>query len=92
MFSPIIEFVYKNIKNSSTGHRVFKFNYIYQIYVFYEKDINLQLKLKLAKKLLDQIFKYITTFCKNLYHAQKLQKRSYNKYVKPTSFTLREKV
>ena len=52
----------------------------------YKEDINPYSKSKSADKLSAELQELITFCRKNLYHAQKLQKRAHNKGVKPRSY------
>ena len=70
------EFVYTNAKNASIGHTPFEFNCEYHPWVFYKEDINLRSKFKSADKLLAKLQELMTICCKNLHHAQKLQKQA----------------
>ena len=45
------EFTYNNTKNINISHVLFKFNYRYYLYIFYKKNFNPYLKLKIIKKL-----------------------------------------
>ena len=89
---PMIEFTYNNAKNASTGHTLFKLNYGYHSRVFYKKDLDPCSKSKTIEELSSN-FRNVMAICQqNLYHAQKLQKRAYNKGVKPQSYTSSNKV
>ena len=86
------EFVYNNAKNASTGHTPFDLNCKYHLWVFYKEDIDPRSKSKSADKLSAELQELITVCCKNLHHAQKLQKQAYNKSVKPKSYSPSDKV
>lgn len=47
----MVDFIFKNAKNVSTGHTVFELNCGYHLYIFYKKDIDPRFRLKTAKKL-----------------------------------------
>ena len=49
------EFAYNNTKNASTGYIPFELNYGYHPYVFYDKDLDLRSKSRIAKKLSSQL-------------------------------------
>ena len=89
---PMAEFIYNNAKNASTGHISFELNCGYYSHVSFEEDIDSRSRFMLASELLLKLQKLISIYCKNLFHAQKLQKRAYNKSVKPRSYTFNDKV
>ena len=68
------EFVYNNTKNANTGYLSFKLNYKYYFYIFYKKDLNFYLKLKIAKKLSFKLENLMANCQKNLYQVQNFQK------------------
>ena len=86
------EFVYNNAKNANTRRTSFKLNCVYHLWVFYEEDIDLQLKSKSANKLLAELRELMIVCRKNLYHAQEIQKHAYNKGVKFRSYAFSDKV
>ncbi len=88
----ITEFAYNNVKNTSTVHTLFKFNYDYHFYVSYKKDINSCFKSKSVNELLTELQKLIIVYKENLHHAQKFQKQAYDKAMKPKSYALDNKV
>lgn len=47
----ISEFTYNNTMNAKTGHIFFELNCGYLLCVFYKKDLNIRLKLKVVKEL-----------------------------------------
>lgn len=49
------KFANNNIKNISTGHISFEFNYNYHLYMSYKEDINHYSKWKSADKLLNEL-------------------------------------
>ena len=83
---PIAKLVYNNVKNASTGHMPFELNCVYYPQVSYEEHINLCSKSKSADELFAKLQELMTVCCKNLYHAQGLQKQAHNKGVKPRSY------
>ena len=86
------EFAYNNTKNTSTDYTPFQLNDKYHLWVFYKEDINPHSKSKSANKLLVELQELITICRKNFYHAQELQKQTYNKSVKPRSYAPSDKV
>ena len=91
-FLLMAEFAYNNTKNASTNHTPFKLNCGYHPHVSYEKDLDLCSKSKTAKEFFFKLRNLMAVCQQNLYHAQKLQKRAYNKGVKPQSYVLGDKV
>ena len=88
----LAKFAYNNAKNSSNGHTSFKLNCGYHPCVFFEKDTDPHSQSKSADELSAKLWDLITICRKNLYHAQKLQKRAYNKGVKPKNYAPGDKV
>ena len=86
------KFVYNNAKNASTSHIFFELNWVYHLYVSFEENINLCSQSKTADELSIGLQEVITVCLKNLHHAQKLQKQAHNKYIKPRSYALDNKV
>ena len=86
------KFAYNNAKNASNDHIFFELNYGYHLYVFYKKNINSYSKSKLVKELLSELQEFMSVYCENLYHAQKLQKRAYNRDPKPKNYVSSDKV
>ena len=60
--------------------------------MLYKKNVNPYFNFKLADKLLIKLRKLIVVYRKNLYHTQKLQKRTYNKSVNPKNYILNNEV
>ena len=89
---PIAKFAYNNAKNASTGHTPFKLNCGYHPWILYEEDVNFRSQSKSVDKLSAKLRKLMIVCQKNLYHAQKPQKRAYNKGVKPQSYAPGKKV
>ena len=88
----MVEFVYNNAKNASTGHTPFEFNCGYHPRLFFEEDTNLCSWSKTAKELSSKLRELMTVYQKNLYHAQEFQKRAHDKSVKPKSYAPSYKV
>ena len=86
------EFAYNNIKNANTGHTPFKLNCGYYPWVFYKKDLDPHSKSKTAEKLSSKLQNLMAVCHQNLHHAQELQKRAYDKGVKPQNYALGNKV
>ena len=86
------KFAYNNAKNSSIGHTPFKLNCGYHPHVFFEKNTNPRFQSKSADKLSAELQDLMTVCQKNLYLAQELQKRAYDKDVKPRSYSPGDKV
>ena len=86
------EFVYNNAKNASSGHTPFELNCGYHRRMLYKDDVNPCSKSKLADDLLAELRELMIVCRENLHNAQKLQKRAYNKGVKPRSYALGDKV
>ena len=60
--------------------------------MFYKEDVDLHSQSKLVGELSAELRELMIICCENLHHAQDLQKRAYNKGVKPWSYALGEKV
>ena len=86
------EFVYNNAKNASIGHTPFELNYGYHPWMLYEEEINFCSKSKLADELSAELRELMFVCQENLHHAQKLQKRAYDKGVKSKSYISGDKV
>lgn len=86
------EFAYNNVKNISTGHIPFKFNYEYHLRVSFEEGLDSRSRSILADELSSELWELMTVYCKNLFRAQELQKRTYDKDVKPKSYAPGDKV
>ena len=89
---PMAKFAYNNAKNSSTGHTPFELNCDYHPCISFEENTNLHSQSKLADELSAKLQDLMTVCRKNVYHAQKLQKRAYNKSIKPRSYIPSDKV
>ena len=86
------KFAYNNAKNLSTGHTPFELNCGYHPRISFEKDTDPRSRSKSADELSAELRDLMTVCRENLHHAQKLQKRAYNKGVKPRSYAPGEKV
>ena len=86
------EFAYNNAKNTSTGYTPFELNCGYYLCVSYEEDLDLCWKSRTAEKLSFKLWELMIVCQQNLHHAQELQKRGYDKGVKPQSYAPSEKV
>ena len=86
------EFAYKNAKNASSGHTPFKLNCGYYPQMSYEENVDPYSKSKLADELSAELKELMIVCQENLYHAQELQKRAYNKGVKSRSYPPSDKV
>ena len=80
------EFAYNNSINSSTGHTPFKLNCGYYFRMWYKEEVDPRSQSKSANELSKKLRELMIIYRKNLYHAQKLQKRAHNKGVKPWSY------
>ena len=86
------KFAYNNTKNASTGHMPFELNCGYHPRVSYKEDIDPCSKSKLADELSAELQELMAVCQKNLHHAQELQKRAYDKDVKPKGYAPGNKV
>ena len=86
------EFAYNNAKHASTGYTSFELNCGYHLRVSYEEDIDPRSRSKAADELTKELRNLMAACRENLKHAQKLQKRVYNKVTKPRSYAPGEKV
>ena len=86
------EFAYNNTKNASTGHMPFELNCDYHSQVFFKDNVVLHSKSCLANELAKNLRKLMDICQQNLLHAQKLQKRAYDKGMKPWSYVPKEKI
>ena len=87
-----MEFAYNNAKNASTGHTPFEFNCGYHPRVFFKEDIDPRSRSCFANKLAKKLKELREVCCQNLFHAQKLQKSTYNKKIKSRSYAPGEKI
>ena len=86
------EFAYNNAKNTNMSYTPFELKSRYHPYVFYKMNVNSRSKSKSANKLTKKLENLIAVYRKNLQHAQKLQKRAYNKEIKPRNYVCNKKV
>ena len=86
------EFAYNNTKNASNGYTFFELNCGYHLRILYKEKVKPRSKSKLMDKLLAELRELIIVCQKNLYHTQELQKRVYNKSVKPRNYAPGDKV
>ena len=86
------EFAYNNAKNASAGHTPFELNCGYHSRMSYKDNVNSYSKSKLADNLLAELKELMIVCRKNPHHAQKFQKRAYDKSVKPKSYAPDDKV
>ncbi len=86
------EFAYNNVKNTSTGHTVFKFNCSYYFRSFFKEDVDPRSRSQSVNKLAKELKELIEVCCQNLLYIQELQKKAHDKRVKSRSYTLGEKV
>ena len=86
------KFAYNNAKNANAGHTPFELNCEYHLWVSYEEDIEPRSKSKLTDELSAELRELMIVCQKNLHHAQELQKRAYNKGIKPKSYAPCDKV
>ena len=68
------EFAYNNSKNTSIGYTPFELNCGYHPLMSYKEEVDSRSQSKSANKLLEELRELMIVCCKNLYHAQKLQK------------------
>ena len=86
------EFTYNNSKNASTNHTPFELNCGYYPWMLYKKEVDPRSQSKSADELSEELRELMIVCCKNLHHAQELQKRAYDKRVKPWSYASGKKV
>ena len=91
-FLPMAEFAYNNVKNLSTGHTLFELNCGYHSCVSFEEDTNPRSQSKSADELSAELQDLMTVCWENLHHAQELQKRAFDKDVKPRGYAPSDKV
>ena len=80
------EFAYNNAKNASTGHTPFKLNYDYYFRMFFKKNIDSRSRSNSPNEISAELKELMIICRKNLYYAQKFQKRVYNKDVKSKNY------
>ncbi len=69
---PLTEFAHNNIKNASTGHISFKFNYGYRFRMLFEDETDLRLRSRFVNKLAKELKELIEICCQNLFYAHEL--------------------
>ena len=89
---PMAEFVYNNAKNASISHMPFELNCGYHTRILYKEEVDFRSKSKSADELSAELRELIIVCRENLHHVQELQKRAYDKGVKPRSYTPGDKV
>ena len=89
---PMAEFAYNNAKNTNTGYMFFEFNYGFYPQMSFKDDVDPYSRSCFADKLAKKLRELMDICQQNLLHAQKLQKRAYDKIVKPQSYVPGEKV
>ena len=86
------EFAYNNAKYASMGHKFFELNYGYHLRVSYKNGVESHSKSKVADELTKELRNLMAEYRENLQHAQKPQKRAYDKGIKPRSYASGKKV
>ena len=86
------KFAYNDAKNASTSHTFFELNCRYHLWILYEDAVYPRSKCKSADKLSVELRELMIVCQENLHHAQELQKRAYNKGVKPWNYTSGDKI
>ena len=86
------EFVYNNAKNASTGHTLFELNCGFYPQVSFKDNVDPCSRFRSANKLVKELRELIDICQQNLLHAKELQKRVYDKDVKPQNYTPGEKI
>ena len=86
------EFTYNNAKNASTDHTPFELNCGFYPRVFFEDDVDPCSRSRSADELAKELRELMEICQQNLLHAQELQKRAYDKGIKPRSYASDEKV
>ena len=89
---PMAEFAYNNAKNASTGHTPFELNCGFHPRMSYEEDVDPRSQSKSADELSAELRELMIVCRENLHHTQELQKRAYDKGVKPRNYAPGEKV
>ena len=78
----IVEFVYNNFKNASTGHTLFELNCGYHLQILFEEKVNPRSQPMFADNLLAELIELMIGCWENLHNTQELQKQANNKRVK----------
>ena len=76
----------------STGYMLFELNCGYHPWILYKKEVDPHSNSKSIDKLLAELRELMIVCQKNLHYAQKLQKQSHNKGVKPRSYVPNNKI
>ena len=87
-----MKFANNNTKNASISHTPFKLNYGYHPGMSYKQNVDPRSQSKSTNELSAELRELMIVYCKNLHHAQKLQKRAHNKEVKLQNYALGEKI
>ena len=89
---PMVEFIYNNAKNASTGCMSFKIYCKYYTHIYFKDDNNFLSKALSAENFFTEL-KYLMSICQqNLLHTQEFQKQTYDKRVKLKSYTSGKKI
>ena len=80
---PMAEFAYNNAKNAGTDHTPFELNCGFHPRVSFEDDVDPRFRSRSADELTKELNELMDICQQNLLHAQELQKRAYDKGVKP---------
>ena len=83
----IVEFVYNNAKNASTGHTPFELCFGYYLKISVKENVDPHSRSCFANKLAEKLRELIQVCYKNLLHVSELQKRAHDKGVKSRSYT-----
>ncbi len=86
------EFAYNNAKNTSISHTPFELNCDYNPKVLFKEDLKPYLRSWSTDKLAEELRKLMEVCYQSLLHVQELQKKVYNKEVKPCSYASSEKI
>lgn len=60
--------------------------------MFYEKNIDLYSRWKLAEDLSSKLQELMVVYCENFYYTQKFQNQVYNKGIKPRKYAPNDKI
>lgn len=88
----IAEFFYNNFQNINTSYTLLELNYSYKTQTFFKNKYNIYSKSFSAHKLATKLRKLMNICYQNLLYTQDLQKKAYNKGVKPLSYELEKNV
>ena len=89
---PMAEFTYNNAKNASTSYTPFELNYGFHLKVSFKNNIDPHSRSCSTDKLVKELRELMDIYQQNLFYAQKLQKRAYDKGIKPWNYSPGEKV